>query len=334
MRIIVSPAKEEPFLVEVEDTGTIADLKHALYVDHGYVPANLSIVFRGIVLEDGITLKSRGINDLSKVFIAYKRPKKPKRNKAIALPNSFLPASLSTVEDISECLKMLKQKNPKASYVFNDAETVSELVQRNLDPEIQLQRQREVDIILNHQEMHIGGFQEMVNRYRLIEEVYENAQADYEKILKTETVIPPTPAHPSTAQLPTPYGFEAKLHLMEALLKNMDPNNPNRTLIETFIKICSQTKSQKNTREPDEEEEESSEYSSVSRVRSKFQNHGNHVGFSLFDHHHFDDNIEDKEPQPVFPQIFHITKNPSSPSDRPTRFTNHDPSSDDDLGVE
>lgn len=330
MRIIVSPVRDESFLVEVQDTGTVSDLKHEIYIMFGYIPQNQTIVYKGKVLDNETQLKTKGIHEMSKVYMTYKKPKVVKRNRNSNFAPSLLATHLANVEDLTECIEALKQRNPKASYVFNDAETVSELVQKTLDPEIQLQRQREMDIVLDSQEMHAGGFQELVSRYHLIEEVYENSQLENEKLIKTETVIPQRPAHPSTTKLPTPYGFEAKLSLMMSLLKNMSPDNPNRHLMETLVSICAQSI----VANTNETEEESDEFGSVGRMSPRMRNHASHVGYSFFDQRGFNEDLEQEEPQPVFPQIFHLPKNSHNPSNRRTPFSNHEPSSDDEFSVE
>ena len=238
MRFIISQIKGEQFLVIVPDTADVIRLKEAIN-NVTRKPLNLiTIVYKGKVIDENLQLSAYGLKDMSKVFVAYKHEQNTKKKNQNYYGSSFTELSVPS-ECITSTIEHIKQKNPKAMHIINDAETVEDFITRSKEPDVFLARQRALDRIMDKGEMHVGGFQELVQRYYLIEEILEKNEEQLSFIPQAPTVIPDSPKEPSTAELPTPYGFEAKLQTLNAVLQNTPQNHINRAIIEGFVNLFS-----------------------------------------------------------------------------------------------
>jgi hypothetical protein len=242
MKIIVAPVNSDPYIVDVDNNGRIADLKRSIYIVNGHAPSLMNIVFRGKILDDETTLIQNKLHDMAKVFLAIKKSKKHIRRTNSAPERSKLfQKDPFTHDQLSDIVETLKKQNPKAQHLFNDADTIEDLFNSTQDPEVNLARQRALDHLMDMDEMQIGGFQSLVHRHNLIENILEQSQESLDRLTIGKTVIPKSPQEPSTKKLPTPYGPEAKLKFLMTTLENIPEDHPNRVLIETFIFLFSKT---------------------------------------------------------------------------------------------
>lgn len=336
MRIVVNPVKGDPYLVEVDDDGNISDLKHSIYITNGFQPSSMNIVFRGKILGDDTTLKQNKLHDMSKIFLAVQKSSKPpKRIKSAPQRSKFFREENLTHDQISELVDSLKKSNPKEQHLFNDVDTIEDLFKLSKNPEANLARQRSIDQVMDMNEMQVGGFQELVQRYYLIENIIEKSQEATDRLTIGKTVIPDAATKPSTEKLPTPYGLEAKLKFLTTLLDNIPKDHPNRFMLETFSLLIGKSLEFQNANEDD---------GSGKGKKRIFDPFGEP---SFFSPPETNDNDEDYDPfakgteEPDFTQIFH-TKSPKEPRKKkpvrrlPRKRKNpfSDSSSDDSMGVD
>ena len=213
MKIVVVFRQKDPFIVEVDSLDSdVSELKQKIFVVSGIKPQNQTVVVKGKILEDNHKLKEFNLREMSKVFIAIK--KEEKKPRSIPMSNKKEAAFLKMMGSLSsdklaECIETLKKTNPEYSYLFNDVDTVEELLMESRNPEGHFEKQRSFDRMMDRNESEPGGFQELVSRYYKIEEILEkNELAAQSELYQQETIIPEKPDAPSTTSLPSPFAIE------------------------------------------------------------------------------------------------------------------------------
>ena len=230
MKIVVVPRKMEPFMVEVDGAeSTVSELKEKISNTCGIKTENQTLVVKGKVIEDGPKLQEFKLHNMSKVFLALKKDKNPKKPKQQVFNRDEPPIydimRKASTEDISNCIESLKKMLPEYSYMFNDVETVEEILSESKNPDAQLEKQRALDRMMDKNENEPSGFQELVSRYYKIEEILEKNAENAAALFKTKTVIPERPESPSTTRLPSPFGVEAAISSLLRIFQILPERN-------------------------------------------------------------------------------------------------------------
>ena len=235
MKIVVVPRKTDPFMVEVEsDESTVGELKEKISNTCGIKSENQTLVVKGKVLEDTQHLNEFKLHNMSKVFLAIKKDKNPSKKPRRQVSN-FEESPLvemmrkTSTEDISNCIESMKKMLPEYSYMFNDVETVEEILSESKNPDAHLEKQRAIDRMMDRNESEPSGFQELVSRYYKIEEILEKNTENAAALFKQKTVIPEKPDAPSTTRLPSTFGLEAAISSLLRMFRILPDRNDSDT---------------------------------------------------------------------------------------------------------
>ena len=247
MKIIICPVKSDPFFVEIENVeSSIDDLKNKIYLTAGIKPENQILIVKGKILEGNTSIKEHNLKNMSRVYISIKKDNK-KVQKPVSNPKELAILKMlrkTSTEDLANCLESMKKMLPEYSYLFNDVDTMEEILSESKNPEAQFEKQRAIDRMMDRNENDPDGFQEMVSRYYKIEEMLDKNSESLSNLLDQQTVIPDKPKAPSTTKLPTPYGIEAALSSFFVLLKALPErvgsgSKPNQSLFSSLASMAS-----------------------------------------------------------------------------------------------
>lgn len=235
MKIEVCPTRGSKFMIIVDHTATVKQLKEAIALTVGTNPNNISCVHHGEIMIDENPIKVYHLHNKSKVYISIKSSSTKKQKIFIPAPtNEQINQSFGGMS-VADYLEHLKLKNPKISHLINDEDTVLEIMSTISDPAVNFEKLKMTDRMLDKDEMVAGRLMDFYHNALMVEELYESM---LEPANTKETVIPDKASEPSTEALPTINPYEKKLLILEELISRNPINSNSRKLAEALLDLC------------------------------------------------------------------------------------------------
>lgn len=219
---------------DINNTSTVGDLKAVIVeYDKTILISELSLVFRGQVLEDERTIASYGIKDGDKIFTVSRKKKnveddKKKDPTASRRPNSSEnsfsslmnspigkyimnmirnnPQAYADMLRSNPIFNQIAESNPQLQHVLNDSDMLSEQMNLFLNPENQNQTALTMDRMLDTVESMPGGFQILSKQINDLQEpLFDGIMEQFKGNGKSKTNID-TKAPLKPSEDPIPFG--------------------------------------------------------------------------------------------------------------------------------
>lgn len=219
---------------DIINTSTVGSLKAVIVeYDKSILISELSLVFRGQILEDERTIVSYGIKDGDKIFTVARKKKnvendKKKEPAASQRPNSSdnsfsslmnspigkyimnmirnNPQAYADMLRSNPIFNQIAESNPQLQHVLNDSDMLSEQMNLFLNPENQNQTALTMDRMLDTVESMPGGFQILSKQINDLQEpLFDGIMEQFKGNGKSKTNID-TKAPLKPSEDPIPFG--------------------------------------------------------------------------------------------------------------------------------
>jgi hypothetical protein len=243
MRLIVKSVREPPFLIDVDPSMTISDIKKRLHALLGIPPELQQVILRGRPLSNSLTVSALGLSDMGTIYFYGRPTHKP----SPLTPHRHCPTLRTSA--LSRTLlsdHILRVMSPQSLYLaqllrgIDDDEATA-----TFDRVQSLERWKGMDRTMNTIESRVGGARVLAAHYAVLMQLFEELEGKpaHEEV----TVIAPPPERPCTAPLPMP--FDKSVERIRAALKTfstakgrslnfVEESKPSgSSLLELFLKV-------------------------------------------------------------------------------------------------
>jgi hypothetical protein len=204
MRLIVKSIRESPFLIEVDETMIVSDIKNRIYTITGIPPCRQQVVLRGNVLPNSLKVSILRLSDMGVIYFCGRKPPRrpPPRPKTLFPKRPLSPASRRLVYD--HFVKSLPPQHLHFAQLLQNME--DDDLTLSSDPAQRLATLTCIDRVMNIIESRPDGLRLLATRLDTVNQLSE--QMFPKDSTQPLTVLPSPPSSPSTEPLPLllPFG--------------------------------------------------------------------------------------------------------------------------------